>query len=253
MNTSANVVVITGGAKGIGRACAERFVRDGWHVAILDRDETEGRALAAALGDNARFFPCDILQEHAIDRAMADTVAALGEIGVLVNSAGIQRYSTVTETTEQEWDLVLGVNLKGAFLAARHAIPSMLRRGRGCVINLASVNALHCQKNTAPYATSKAGLLGLTRSIAVDYAPQVRAVAVCPGAVDTPMLQEALADHPERAKIMEDLNRMHLPGRIAKADEIAGLIAYLCSDDAAFITGHEIRIDGGLGIQLGGN
>lgn len=253
MKTSASVAVITGGAKGIGRACAERFVRDGWNVAIFDRDEAAGGVLAATLGDKARFFHCDILNEPSISRAMSEAVSTFGEIGVLINSAGIQRYSKVTETTEQEWDLVLGVNLKGAFLAARHAIPSMLRGGRGCVINLASVNSLHCQKNTAPYATSKAGLLGLTRSIAVDYAPQVRAVAVCPGAVDTPMLQKALEDHPERAKLMEDLNRMHLPGRIAKAEEIADLIAYLCGDTAAFITGHEIRIDGGLGIQLGGN
>ncbi len=246
------VIVVTGGAQGIGAACASLFHDEGASVAILDVNDAEGRALADRLGDRALYATCDVSDESAVISAVGAAEQAFGGVDLLVCAAGVQRYSNAVDTTEQEWDLVLGVNLKGCFFAAKHVIPSMRRRGRGVIVNVASVNAFHCQRNTLPYATSKAALLGLTRSIAADFAPQVRCVAVCPGTVDTPMLHHALDGFENAEAVMEEINRIALAGRVADPMEIAKLAAYLCSRDADFITGQAVRIDGGLGIVLGG-
>ncbi len=248
------VVVVTGGASGIGRACVERFASEGAKVAIWDFDESAGAALADELGKSVRHWQVDVSSEQSVTRAASETVHAFGEINHLVNSAGIQgAYVSVTDTTREEWDRVLGVNLHGAFHCAKHVIPSIQRRGGGAVVNIASVNSFHCQKTTAAYATSKAAILGLTRSIAVDYAPHVRCMAVCPGAVETPMLDNSLRGLDNYDGVMAKLKAMHLSGRLGKSSEIAALVALLCSDEGSFMTGQAIRIDGGLGISLGGN
>ncbi|HIA80068.1 MAG TPA: SDR family oxidoreductase, partial [Candidatus Marinimicrobia bacterium] len=171
----------------------------------------------------------------------------------LVNNAGIQRYSTVTETSEEEWDLVMNVNLKSAFLCSKYAIPMMVNNKKGCVINVASVQSFISQKNVAPYTTSKTALLGLTRSIAVDYAPNIRSVAVCPGTVDTPMFRNSIQESPNPDEVLEECNEMHLVKRICSSEEVGELITYLASDKAGFITGQAIRIDGGLGITIAGS
>ena len=146
----------------------------------------------------------------------------------------------------------MNINLKSAFLCAKYAIPSMKQKGGGIVVNVASVQSFHSQQNVAPYTTSKAALLGLTRSIAVDFAPAIRSVAVCPGTVDTPMVRWTAEQTGDAEALYEEVADMHLSKRIAKPEEIAGMIAYLCSDEASFITGQAIRIDGGLGVLLGG-
>jgi NAD(P)-dependent dehydrogenase (short-subunit alcohol dehydrogenase family) len=146
----------------------------------------------------------------------------------------------------------MNVNLKSAFLCAKHAIPHMLQRGTGVIINIASVQAFHSQPNVAAYTTAKTALLGLTRSIAVDYGPSIRCLAVCPGAVDTPMLQSAAQANPETPDAQDHAAWAHLLNRIATPDEIAELIAFLTSDKASFMTGQAVRIDGGLGVPLPG-
>ncbi|MEX0653855.1 MAG: glucose 1-dehydrogenase [Phycisphaeraceae bacterium] len=245
-------VAITGAVKGIGRATAEQFAQTGAQVALLDVDAA-GEALAEQLGERALFVDCDVSNEAAVERAVRRTVDHFGGIDVLVNNAGIQRYSSVTETSEQEWDRVMGVNLKGAFLCAKHAIPSMLERGGGVVINVSSVQAFLSQPRVAPYTTSKTALLGLTRSIAVDYAPTVRCVAVCPGTVDTPMLREAVKESSDPEAVLAECRQMHLLQRVAQPEEVAELIVFLASERAPFITGQAIRIDGGLGVSIGGS
>lgn len=248
------VVVVTGGASGIGRACVERFAAEGAKVAIWDFDAKAGAALAAELGASTRHWQVDVSSESSVANALAETVAAFGEVSHLVNSAGIQgAYVSVTKTTRDEWDRVLGVNLHGAFHCAKHVIPSIQRQGGGAVVNIASVNSFHCQKNTAAYATGKAALLGLTRSIAVDYAPNVRCTAVCPGAIETPMLDNALSGLDNVNEVLANLRALHLSARLGKSSEIAALVALICSDEGSFMTGQAIRIDGGLGITLGGN
>jgi NAD(P)-dependent dehydrogenase (short-subunit alcohol dehydrogenase family) len=253
INFPDKVVVVTGGAKGIGGATTTRFLEEGAKVAALDIDEAEGAARVADYPDRGMFIKCDVSDSAAVKAAFEQIVARFSGVDVLVNNAGIQRYSTVTETTDEEWDLVMNVNLKSAFLCARAAIPSMLARGGGVVVNVSSVQALHCQENVAPYTTSKTAMLGLTRSIAVDYAPTVRSVAVCPGTVDTPMMAWAASQSPDPAAVYQEVNKMHLAGRIADPTEIADLILYLSSDRAGFMTGQPIRVDGGLGIVLSGS
>ncbi|MFW6058906.1 MAG: SDR family NAD(P)-dependent oxidoreductase [Phycisphaeraceae bacterium] len=246
------VVVVTGGAKGVGKATVEAFHRAGCSVAVLDLAK-DGAQLAETLGERALFVHCDVASSEQVEKAFAQVRQRFGGVDVLVNNAGIQRYSTVTETSEDEWDLVLGVNLKSAFLCAKHAIPSMLERGGGVVVNVSSVQAFLSQQNVAPYTTSKTALLGLTRSIAVDYAPAVRCVAVCPGTVDTPMLRSAVQESPDPDAVVRECIDMHPVHRLGTAEEIAELIVYLASDKAGFMTGQAFRIDGGLGISLGGS
>ena len=241
--------VVTGASKGIGAATARRLLDEGARVAMLDID-TSGERLAQE--DQARFYTCDVSKHAEVQQVLASVVEELGPIDILVNNAGIQHYGTVLSTTESEWDHVMAVNLKSAFLCAKHAIPSMQEAGGGIVINVASVQSFHSQRNVAPYTTGKAALLGLTRSIAVDFAPEIRSVAVCPGTVDTPMVRHTAELTGDPKALFQEVERMHLSNRIANPEEIAGLIVYLCSDEASFITGQAIRIDGGLGVLLSG-
>ena len=245
-------VVVTGGAKGIGGACVKAFTEGGAKVCILDIDQA-GQEFADTLGDDTFFIHCDVSKEDEVKTAFKKIEKKLGAVEVLVNNAGIQSYSTVTETTEEEWDLIMNVNLKSAFLCSKYAIPMMLKKKKGCVINVASVQSFISQKNVAPYTTSKTALLGLTRSIAVDYAPNIRSVAVCPGTVDTPMLRNSIQESPNPDEVLEECNEMHLVKRICSSEEVGELITYLASDKAGFITGQAIRIDGGLGITIGGS
>ena len=245
-------VVVTGGAKGIGGACVKAFTEGGAKVCILDIDQA-GQEFADTLGDDTFFIHCDVSKEDEVKTAFKKIEKKLGAVEVLVNNAGIQRYSTVTETSEEEWDLVMNVNLKSAFLCSKYAIPMMVNNNKGCVINVASVQSFISQKNVAPYTTSKTALLGLTRSIAVDYAPNIRSVAVCPGTVDTPMFRNSIQESPNPDEVLEECNEMHLVKRICSSDEVGELITYLASDKAGFITGQAIRIDGGLGITIGGS
>jgi len=245
-------VVVTGGAKGIGGACVKAFTEGGAKVCILDIDQA-GQEFADTLGDDTFFIHCDVSKEDEVKTAFKKIEKKLGAVEVLVNNAGIQRYSTVTETSEEEWDLVMNVNLKSAFLCSKYAIPMMVNNKKGCVINVASVQSFISQKNVAPYTTSKTALLGLTRSIAVDYAPNIRSVAVCPGTVDTPMFRNSIQESPNPDEVLEECNEMHLVKRICSSEEVGKLITYLASDKAGFITGQAIRIDGGLGITIGGS
>lgn len=245
-------VVVTGGAKGIGAACCRVFYRENARVVILDTDPA-GQLLAAELGERALFIQCDVSKEAAVTAAFTHAVATFGGIDVLVNNAGIQRYSTVTETSEEEWDLVMNVNLKSAFLCAKHAIPHMQVRGQGVVINVSSVQAFISQKTVAPYVTSKTALLGLTRSIAVDYGPQVRCVAICPGTIDTPMLRDAIQLSPDPEAVYQECIDMHLVKKIGTPEEVAELILFVSGENGGFFTGQAIRIDGGLGITIAGS
>lgn len=245
-------VIITGAAKGIGKACVEYFIGQGDHVIALDRD-SEGLANLDASSGRLYTITCDVSKSNLVEEAISKAIQNVGEIDILVNNAGIQRYSTVTETTEEEWDMVMNINLKSAFLCSKFAIPSMLRKGKGVVINVSSAQAFLSQERVAPYTTAKTAMLGLTRSIAVDYAPNIRCIAVCPGTVDTPMLHDALNDMENPEKVYQECIDMHLVKRICQPTEVAALIGFLSGEHAGSMTGQAYRIDGGLGVMIAGN
>jgi NAD(P)-dependent dehydrogenase (short-subunit alcohol dehydrogenase family) len=252
MSFENKTVVVTGGAKGIGGACIEVFHRENARVVILDTDEG-GEGLARRLGERALFIKTDVSKEADVINAIEKTEAVFGGIDVLVNNAGIQYFSTVTECSVEEWDRTMAVNVRGGFLCSKYAIPSMLRRGKGVIVNISSVQAFVSQHQVAAYVTSKEAQLGLTRSIAIDYAPAIRCVAVCPGTVDTPLLKDLFSQSPDPGQVLKECQEMHLAKRIASPFEIAEFVAYLASDKAAFITGQAFRIDGGLGITIAGS
>lgn len=245
-------IIVTGAAKGIGKACVAYFLNNGDNVIALDIDEKSLSELN--IGDaKLTVFACDVSKGKIVEETIQKAIEKVGEIDVLINNAGIQRYSTITETSEEEWDLVMSVNLKSAFLCAKYAIPSMQKKGKGVVINVSSVQAFITQQRVAPYTTSKTAMLGLTRSIAVDYAPKIRCVAVCPGTVDTPMLRDAIRESENPEKVYQECIDMHLSKRICPPEEVAALIGFLAGENAGSITGQAFRVDGGLGILIGGN
>lgn len=246
-------IVITGGAKGIGAGCATIFHRQEGNVVVLDADKKAGEKFCQELGGRTLFIQCDVSKESQVKEAMEQTVAEFGSLDVLVNNAGVMYYSKVTETSEEDWDRVQNVNVKGAFLCAKHAIPYMLEQESGVVVNMSSVQAYVTQKNVAAYVTSKSALIGLTRSIAVDYAPQVRSVAICPGGVDTPLNREAFQMSPDPEQVRRETIDLHLVERMAQPEEIGELVAFVASDKGSFITGQPIRIDGGLGAKVEGS
>ena len=244
-------VIITGAAKGIGKACVNHFLDEGYRVIALDMDAL---SLAQLKNDpNLLKLECDVTSENEVQKCINKGIEKLGEVEILVNNAGIVLYGSVVESSLDEWKAVMEVNLYAPFLLSKYCIPSMLKLGKGVIINVSSVQAFLSQKRVASYTSSKSGIIGLTRSIAVDFAPKIRCVAVCPGSVTTPMLKAAIDGSEDPKAVERQINDMHLVKRAANPNEIAAFIGYLTSEKAGFITGQSYRIDGGLGIEIGGN
>jgi NAD(P)-dependent dehydrogenase (short-subunit alcohol dehydrogenase family) len=249
------VVIISGGAHGIGEAAVLAFARDGYHVSLADLDRDAGeqvRQRAASLPGEVLVIRADVSQARDAQDVVERTVSAFGGVDVLFNNAGIQpadSYKTAEHLDEAMWDRVMDVNVKGTFLLCKYAIPEMRKRGGGVIVNNASVQGLQSQKLVPVYAASKGAVLSLTRNLALDYAEEhIRAVAICPGSVDTPMLRAtaALASPADPDGTLADWGRKHPLGRIARPAEIADVVVFLASDKASFITGEYVCVDGGL-------
>ncbi len=253
MSFKNKTVIVTGGSKGIGEGCVRVFHREQANVVILDVDSKTGKKLSEELGSKTLFVKCDVSSEKEVQEAINKAVETFGGVDVLVNNAGILKYATVTDTSEEVWDAVMNINLKGAFFCAKYAIPEMQKQGAGIVINMSSAQAFISQDKVAAYTTSKTAMLGLTRSIAVDYAPEIRSVAICPGGIDTPLNREAFEKSPNPEQTRQATIDIHLVKRMGTAKEIAEMAAFAASEKGSFLNGHPIRIDGGIGVQIGGS
>jgi NAD(P)-dependent dehydrogenase (short-subunit alcohol dehydrogenase family) len=249
------VVIVTGGAHGIGEAAVIAFAREGYRVALADLDREAGERLRRngdALPGEVIFVRADVSRADEARAVIEATVSAFGAVDIVFNNAGIQppeSYRTVEHLDEDVWDRVMDVNVKSCFLVCKYAIPQMRKRGGGVIINNASVQGLQSQKLVPAYAASKGAVLSLTRNLALDYAgDNIRVVAICPGSVDTPMLRAtaALTSPQDIDRTLSDWGRTHPLGRIARAEEIAEVVLFLASDKASFITGEYICVDGGL-------
>lgn len=239
------IVLISGGSRGIGLATAQRFHAEGARLAILGRDPARGHAAAASI--DALFVQADVCQASQCEQALAKTLNTYGRLDVLVHAAGIiYRNRTVEDTSESEWDATLDTNLKGAFLLAKYALPA-LRRTQGTIVNVSSYAGLVGFKGTAAYAASKAALINLTRSMALDHAHEgIRINCICPGSVETDMIHQAWEEYGDFNEARRLWESKHPLGRIATPQEIAAAILFLASAEASFITGAVLPVDGGI-------
>ncbi|RJP72828.1 MAG: SDR family oxidoreductase [Ignavibacteriales bacterium] len=249
------VALVTGGAMGIGKAVAKLLAARGSKVLIVDRAVQEGSLAVEEikhLGGNAEFFKADVSNINNCSDAVKKAVELFGKLDIVSNNAGIQRYGTVESTPENEWDEVMNINLKSVYYICKFAIPH-LKKTKGSIVNMTSVQAFATQRGVAAYTTSKHALIGLTRSMAIDFARDgIRVNCVAPGTVETPMLKYAAALDPNPESVYENCKNMHPIGRIAQPEEIAEVVAFLASDRASFVTGSCYLVDGGLLLPIGG-
>lgn len=237
------VALITGAARGLGAATAEVFLREGARVVITDVLETEGRQLAGRLGDNASFIAHDVTDAAQWSRAVEHVLSSFGTVDILVNNAGLSGVHSFDSTTPELWHRLLAVMQTGPYLGIRTVLPHMLRAGRGAIVNVASTNAILGMAQMAAYTAAKHGVLGLTRSLALEYAASgIRINAVCPGGMRTPMLEEAFG-----AKTDEFARQLPLH-RLAEPQEVAEVVAFLASPRASYCIGAAFVVDGGLSV-----
>ena len=241
--------IVTGASFGIGRATAIAFAERGANVAIIDNvEDTETLNAIKALGGNAIFIKCDVSKGTEVELMVEKTVAAFGSLDFAFNNAGIEGLSAPTaDCTEENWDRVLAVNLKGPWLCMKYEIPQMLKVGKGAIVNCSSVAGLVAFVGIPAYVASKHGLAGLTKNAALEYAKQgLRVNAVAPGVIKTPMIDRFTGKSKE---VERQFANMEPVGRLGEPSEVANAVIWLCSDDASFVTGHVMPVDGGWVAQ----
>jgi NAD(P)-dependent dehydrogenase (short-subunit alcohol dehydrogenase family) len=248
------VALVTGGAHGIGRACVERLQVAGAAVVFCDVEAEAGREVAATLSDDdvpVEFVEADVTVEEQMERATAVAFERFGSLDVVVANAGVDRPFDAASMTEGEWDEFLDVDLKSVWLSVKHALPGMRARRRGVIVTIASIHAFVTSTGKFPYAAAKAGVVGLTRSLALDEGRYgIRANAVCPGYTRTRMLVRGVESSDDQKAAEAEMAAIHPIGRIGEPAEIANVVAFLASDEASFITGASILVDGGLSARF---
>lgn len=252
MRFTDKVVIVTGGAKGIGEAAVKAFSAEGASVVIADVDADAGEALARSL-PRATFVHTDVTKMADAKRAVDTAVATYGGLDALFSNAGIQTYGLIETVSEADYERGMGVNFKGHVWMCKYAIPALRRRGGGAIVCTSSVQALATQTRVPIYAASKAATLTLVKAMAMDHAHEgIRINAILPGSVDTPMLRSAAAafDPHNVAATVARWGAMHPIGRVIQPEEVARLVLFLCSDDARACTGAAYLVDGGLMAKL---
>lgn len=236
------VAIVTGATQGIGLACAERLVREGARVMLVDI-KPDGEHIALQLAESARFFAADVSQKADVDAMVAATLQAFGRIDILINNAGVTHAADFLDLHEDDFDRVLRINLKSMFLCGQAAARDMVKRQSGCIINMSSVNSELAIPNQVPYVVSKGGVNQLTKVMALNLAPYgIRVNGIGPGTILTELARKAVLGSPEARNTI--LSRTPL-GRCGEPEEIAAIAAFLASDDASYMTGQTIFADGG--------
>lgn len=243
VDLSGQVALVTGAGRGIGKAIAARLAASGAAVAVNDLNAASAEQTARELGGAARAFPADVSDPAAVEQLIAAVVRELGGLHILVNNAGIEYKTSILETPAEEWQETLAVNLSASFYTCKAAAPIMRAAGGGVIVNIASIAGHNIPlPNRASYVASKAGLIGFTKECAREFAAYgIRVNAVCPGVIETEMTAESRSDAAQMAKWLADIPQGHL----GQPDDIAGMVLFLCSDGARYLTGQAINVDGG--------
>jgi NAD(P)-dependent dehydrogenase (short-subunit alcohol dehydrogenase family) len=247
------VAIVTGGSRGIGLAIVELFLAEGAKVAFCGRDPEVGERAAAELGPDALFVAADVGVESDVAAVTAACRERFGDATVLVNNAGVNANFDATEMTEDEWDRFFAIDLKAAWLGSKHVLPAMRDAGRGAIVNVSSLHGFVTLEGFFPYAAAKSGLLGLTRSLALDYGRHgVRVNCVAPGFIRTRLVQESIDRAEDRGAAERQMVAGVALGRIGDPVEVARVVGFLASEDASYVTGASLLVDGGLTARRAG-
>jgi NAD(P)-dependent dehydrogenase (short-subunit alcohol dehydrogenase family) len=246
-----NVVVITGAAAGIGRACAEEFARSGARVVVADIDGEGAARAASAVGGMA--VQVDVADAESVMALARRTVDRYGKVSALVNNAAIQVNRTVEHTTPEEWSRQMAVNVGGVFLCSKYFLPS-LRQSRGAIVNLSSVNGFFVEPGCAGYCATKGAIIALTKAMAIDHGRDgIRVNCICPGYIDAGLAEGYFKAQPDPDAARAAAGNLHALGRIGRAEEVARVAVFLASSQASFMTGSAVVVDGGFGSGLPSN
>jgi NAD(P)-dependent dehydrogenase (short-subunit alcohol dehydrogenase family) len=253
MRLAGKVAIVTGSGSGIGRATAQLFAKEGAHVVVIDRDEAPGQetvtSIRTAKGE-AIFCYADVSKSADVQNAIHTAVKQYGRLDILVNNAAVQIMAKLVETSEEVWDQIHNVNLKGVFLGCKYAIPAMIKAGGGSIVNMASVLGFVGDPDLAAYCAAKGGVIALTKVAALTYGPQaIRVNCICPGDVDTPLVQAYFEKDSNPAQLRNEVSSKYALRRIAAPGEVANAALFLASEESSFITGSTMVVDGALTIK----
>lgn len=248
------VALVTGAASGIGRATAVALAQRGAAVALVDRNVELGEALALELqAYNARFFPVDMANAEAVSASFDDIVAAFGGVNLVAHCAGVQSYGNAISTSLESWQKTMAIDIDSAFFLCRAVLPHMKSRAGGSIVFTGSTQSVVAHQNSAAYVTGKHAIIGLMKSVALDFAKAgIRSNCVLPGAIDTPMIRWGASLDPNPQRVLDACDSLALLGRMGRPEEVANVILFLLSDMASYVTGASIVVDGGQLVPCGG-
>ncbi len=253
MRLSGKVAIVTGASSGIGKATAELFAEEGAKVVVVDWNRDNGETTASdicGLGCEAIFCFADVSKSQDVEKMVNTALEKYGRLDILFNNAAVQVMAQLVETTEEVWDRIHSVNLKGVFLGCKYAIPALIRSGGGTIINMASILGFVGDPDLAAYCAAKGGVIALTKVAALTYGPKgVRVNCICPGDVETPLVKAYFDKDPDPDRLRQEVSSKYALRRIAAPKEIAEVAVFLASEAASFVTGSTLVVDGGLTVK----